>query len=310
MQHLLPDFRIFYNHTVRPELIRLESERLQLLQWLGGFVLLAVGVLFVQLYFDIFPLTVVLLLPLIFYLSQCSQKIRRFKTDFKPRIVRLILSFLEDKTSAYQHLTYHPKRSISQKKFNQSKIFYTDEISFRGEDLLAGMVGELRFEGSELLVREPSSVRSGFKTIFRGVFFYADWGRPLYGEILVVPRANRQYLSRSIRNFAAEGGEEVSSELRDLVFSDVFATFATSGTPVASLLSPEIRGAILQFRERAGKEIYLSFVGSTIYVGVGGSSGILEPSIFRSNISYDFVLDYFDLICLFLGVIEDFDNNN
>ena len=306
----MTNFRIYYNHTLRPELIRLEGLRHRVVAMLIAETVLVALLFCFQIRSGILPLTFLFSLPLLLFGAFIVQKKRRFRAEFKSRIVRLILSFLEETTPNYHQLDYHARRHIGQSCFQRSKIFTLHQPIFEGEDLLNGKIGELDFECSELWVRQVSAVRSGFDTVFRGVFLHASWGRSLYGELLVLPRAARPRLTRSIREFVANGGEDVSEELNDPDFSDIFITFAIEGTSLSNLLSAEMRRVILAFRQRTDKEIYFSFVGSNVYAAVVEPRNLLEPFLFRSNVSYDLVEEYLESIQLMFHLVEDFNANN
>jgi uncharacterized protein DUF3137 len=304
----LEDFRIYYNHTIHPELMRLERKRKRLLLLLFSSVFLLVITLFLQFYLNILVVSLFLMIPFGFYITFILFRIQRFRATFKPHVVNLILDFIDDGLN-FGTLKYDSKKFISRERFISSRIFKTEAPHYVGEDHISGMIGELEFEMCELEVKEFSKVRNRLNYVFKGVLLRTTFNRPLRGEILILPREFKQYLSRSIKAFNGRGGVEIMGVMTDR-FNDSFMTFATKEANVANLLSKDMQHAIVDYRITSGKEIYVSFIERDIYIGITEPKDILEPFIFRSNVSFDLVREFFEDIHVLISIIEAFDNNN
>ncbi len=305
----LDEFRIYYNHTIHPELIRLERRRKRLLKLIAFSIILIVILIAIGIYLHILPLTLFMMLPISFYIAYLVNEVRKFISTFKPQIVNLILDFIDDGVN-YGTLKYEANKFISRGTFNKSRIFMSPAVQFVGEDYISGKLGELDFEMSELNVREYSRARSRLNYVFRGVFLHSTFTRPLRGSILILPRKFRQYLSRTIKEFVRTGGYEVDSGLENELFTLNFMTYATPDAFVSGVLSPEMQKGIVEYKLKSGKEIYISFIGQEIYVAITEPKDILEPFIFQSNISFDLVKDFFEDIDMLLSIVEDFDKNH
>ncbi len=304
----LEDFRIYYNHTIHPELLRLERKRKRLLLLLFSSIFLSTAILFLQFYVKILFVSLFLMIPFGFYITFILFKIQRFKSTFKPHVVNLILDFIDDGLN-FGALKYNSKQFISKKRFIASKIFKTAAPHYVGEDHISGMIGELEFEMCELEVKEFSKVRNRLNYVFKGVFLHTIFNRPLRGEIIILPREFKQYLSRSIKAFNRTGGIEIMDLLTER-FNDSFMTFATRDANVASLLSEDMQNAIVDYRINSEKSIYVSFMERNIYIGITEPKDILEPFIFSSNVNFELVREFFEDIRVLLSIIEDFDKNN
>jgi len=262
------EFRLFYNHTIHPELVRMERVRKRLL-FLLMLSAIAIGVVvIVLLYFKATILTFFLVLPFGFYLSYLVYRIQQFRLKFKPNIMNLILDFVDNSVN-YGTLKYDSKRKVEKKRFLASQIFKTPAPQYTGEDYISGKIGELDFELSELNVREYSKVRSRLNYVFRGIFLYAKMNQKtvgefleteMLGEVLILPKKFKPYLSKTIRSFNLRGGEEVDEETLDMInsydeqrnigaeeiegkemlaqeMSKHFLIYATEGTDIAKKLS-------------------------------------------------------------------------
>jgi hypothetical protein len=302
------EFRLFYNQTIHPELLRMERKRKRLLfLFVVSFMLLGAAV-FIQFYLNILVVSLVLFIPIGFYLTYLIYRIQRFRSTFKPHVVNLILDFIDDGLN-YGTLKYDSKRSIKKEKFIASQLFGTEAPFYQGEDFISGKIGELDFEMCELNVKEYSKVRNRLNYVFRGIFLHTTFNLPLRGKILVLPREFKQYLSRSIRAFNTQGGEEYDTHLEER-FKKLFMTFATKEANATSLLSTDMQNAIVKYRHETKKEIYISFIERDIYIGITNPKDILEPYIFRSNVSFELVREFFEDIEMMMSIVEYFDENN
>lgn len=302
----LEEFRIYYNQTIHPELMRLEHLRLRLVRLLIFSFILLTGIVFLQFYVNIFLITLVLSIPVSLYLIYLFYQIRKFKLTFKPIIMDLILNFISAGLN-YEELHYNSKNLITKDRFLKSGLFVTPAQIYEGEDYISGKVGETTFELCELNVREASTIETGMNYIFKGVFLYAKFPEDTEGSLMLWPRQARQFLTKSIRNYTWKGGENVDDEILNPEFRKLFMAYALPDTYVVGIMSEPMQEAIVQYIELTGKEIYLSFMDREIYAAITEPKDILEPSIFRSNLSFELVREFFEDIHLAINIVRDFD---
>jgi len=308
MQQRLDQFRIYYNHTLYPELLRMEKKRRRLLALLFFSGILSPAMLWLMIYIGIPAISLFLLIPIGFYILYLLYRIRQFRTTFKPHVIDLLLDFIDDGPN-YGTLNYEPKKKVSKKKFMASQLFASKAYDYQGEDYISGRVGELEFELSELSVRELSKVRNRLNYVFKGVFLYSRFFNSINGSIIVLPRKFKQYLSRSMKAATISGAELLEEGSLSEPFEKAFMTYASPSAPVVALLSDKMQQTIVDFRTRTGKEIYVSFIKSDIYIAVTEPKDMLEPYIFQSNVSFELVREFFEDIDLLIGIVEDFDKN-
>lgn len=305
----LEEFRIYYNHTIHPELMRMERSRIRLLRLLFFSVILLFGLLVFEFYLNILALILIMMVPITFYISYLIYRIQQFKQTFKPKIMNLILDFIDDGLN-YGTLTYNVKGRISKDIFLESKIFKTPATFYKGEDYIEGKIGEMDFKLCELDVREISPVTNSLKYVFRGIFLHAIFNEETEGNIVIWPRAYRQYLTGSIKEFTWHGGQNVDHEIMNDAFRETFLVYATEDTHVIGILSEPMQEAIVRYVHQTGKEIYMAFIDKNIYAGITENKDILEPYILRSNLSFELVREFFEDIHLALSIVEDFDQTH
>lgn len=230
---------------------------------------------------------------------------------FKPRVITLLLDFIDNDVTYNVPLKYIEKASIPPSVFAQSRLFNSSAPDYVGEDYIKGEMGELDFELSELSVKEFSPVRNRLDDVFRGVFLHARFRREVQsekGEILVLPRNQRQFLSKTIKAFTVKGGRQFDRLLPK--FNDIFVVYATADANTRGFLSENMQESILKYREKEGNEVYLSFIHNAIYVAVSQEKDLLEPALWQSNMSFDLIREFYEDITLLLSIVLDIDANN
>jgi hypothetical protein len=305
----LETFRIYYSQTIHPELMRMERQRLRLLGLLAFSAFLLVGAFVIELYLNLLILTLALSIPITFYIAYLVYRVQQFRRTFKPNVVNLILHFIDEQPN-YGQLAYDPRKFLTKDLFKQSKIFSTPAHYYAGEDYINGRVGEMPFEMCELSVREIARTDNKLEVIFEGVFLYAVFNEEAEGHMVIWPRKMRKYLSRSIKAFTWEGGENVDHEILNERFRERFLVYATEDTHVVGILSEPMQDSILDYVDRTGKDIYLAFHDREIYAAVTEQKDLLEPFIFQSNLNFELVKEFYEDISLILRVVQDFDQTH
>jgi Protein of unknown function (DUF3137) len=313
VQSAYHDFRLFYNQSIYPELVNMEQRRRGLIRLLllSGFMLL--GVVMLQLYLSIFAVTLALFIPVGLWITYLGFRVQVFFKEFKPRVVALLLDFIDNDVN-FSFDGYDPKGYIPLQKFLESRIF-TNADDYSGEDLIRGQVRETPFEVSELRVKEFSEVRNQLNFVFSGIFMVADFQRwDMHGGVLSLPDTYRKFLSRSERAFHLIGGRRIREGLLP-EFETFFDTYVTPDVRVKDIISEEFQKAILDFRQRfqefgREKEIYFSIIGDKIYLALRQDRNLLEPSLFARNISFEVVQEFYQDLRLLLDLVMEVDRMN
>lgn len=308
----LEHFRIFYNHTIHPELLRMERLRIRLLRLLFFSAIFMLGALLFEFYMNIRALTLLLAIPLGAFISYLLYRMQDFRLTFKPNVVSLILDFIDDGMNfdPAHPLKYNPKKKIEKEIFQKSRIFATKAPVYAGEDFISGRVGEMDFEMSELSVREFSPVSGRLSDVFRGVFMHATFPEEARGRVIIWPRRLRQFHTRAIKDFTWDKGLNQDKEVNNEKFRELFLTYATEDTHLEGILSEPMQDAIVRYCTTTGKDMFMSFIDREIYAAVSEDKDILEPYLFRSNLSFELVREFFEDINLLLRVAEDFDQTH
>ncbi|MEL6635241.1 MAG: DUF3137 domain-containing protein [Bacteroidota bacterium] len=305
----LDEFRVFYNHTIHPELMRMERHRRRLWRLMFFSAFLIAGIIVMEFYLRIPLFSLMLLMGVFFYIAYLAYRIQHFRNTFKPNVINLLLDFIDDGPN-YGTLRYDPKGFIPRKTFRASHIFASRAPEYRGEDLITGKIGELEFQLCELNVREFSRVRNRLDYVFRGVFLTSKFNHEMAGAIVILPREFKQYLTRSIKAITRKGAYAVDPQVLDDQFNQYFMTYATAQVNLHQMLSPDLQTAILEYRLRTDKKMYFSFLNQQVYIAITEPKDLLEPYILRSNVSFELVREFFEDLEMVLRIVAELDRNN
>ncbi|MEY4905715.1 MAG: hypothetical protein RLZZ292_3530 [Bacteroidota bacterium] len=127
----IDEFRLFYNHTIHPELLRLEKKRKRLLWLLFFSSLLFIVVLLFALFLQIFFLFLIICIPIGLYINYLYGQVRKFQLSFKPHVVRLILDFIDNDVN-FGTLRYEAEGMISKQELFNSRLFITAAPEYAG----------------------------------------------------------------------------------------------------------------------------------------------------------------------------------
>lgn len=312
-------FRLYYNQSIFPALLELEQQRKRLIFLMVASLLFLIVFGYMVVKAHIPALTLFLWIPVFVYASYLGLQIQHFRSAFKPKIVNLILDFIDtgkereepneiykDMEAARRGLRYDYKKIIPIETFQRSGIFAEPASYYKGEDYIEGSVGSAKFEMCELDVKKMSYVRPGYDTIFRGIFFYSNFYKIADGTIVIIPKERRQFLMSTIKGITKIGGKKIEFK-EPKGFMDEFLVYANCDIDPDKLISQSILKSILEYQSLTQKDIYVSIVGSEIYIAVSEPKDILEPRLFHSNANFELVKDFFEDLMLIISIIEDFD---
>lgn len=305
----IDELRIYYNTTIRPELLRLERLRVRLVR--GIFISIVAVILLILsfLIFDLGFLIFIIAMPVIFYVGSLYFRIEKFRQAFKPAIVQLLMEFLNDSPN-YRSLSYDPKRAINQDRFERSGLFRPLPDTYHAEDYIRGLVGEMVFEMGEAYVREISPASNRLLVVFSGLFVHAIFGEPTTGQIAVWPRKNLRRLKRTIDAYVAQGGMNADIEVMNPGFRERFAVYAKTGTHVAGILTPPMQDALLDFARTQDQDIFFAVHNQDLFIGISHDYDLLEPSFWKSNLSFSIIRKFYTDITLMLETIQVFDQTH
>ena len=143
--------------------------------------------------------------------------------------------------------------------------------------------------------------------IFDGVFMKATLQIPIKGSILIIPKTEKPYLSRTIKQWVGAGHVKVNNLIRNPQFRAQFETYANKKSNPVGFLTEGLQASILQYTQAFDKLFYLAYKNGIIYMAISEEKDILEPHLFKSNLKFSLIKEFYDDITILLHILEDLD---
>ncbi|HMO56596.1 MAG TPA: DUF3137 domain-containing protein [Roseiflexaceae bacterium] len=280
LQHL-------YETELRPVFEELEAERQALLQRLliSGLIALAATGLLVLLVlrwgFEISFFVIVAGITIWWIVN--GGRVQRYRANFKNHVVGRLVRFFN------ATMRYEPNSGISQAEFSASEIFRQRIDRYSHEDLITGTIGATAFRFSEVHAEYKTEStdskgrrRTTWHTIFKGIFYIADFNKHFNGRTIVQPDVAQsllgglgQMLQGVGRKLSFSGDELV--KLEDPEFEKLFVVYSTDQIEARYILSTSLMQRLTQFRKTMGVDVSLSFVNSKINLAIATRKNLFEP---------------------------------
>jgi hypothetical protein len=234
-----------------------------------------------------------------------------FRDRFKTAIVTQMVRFFGP------DFQYEPRGSVSRARFLESRIFDRRIDRYRGEDYISGTAGKTHFECSEVHAEYKTTTtdskgrrQTHWHTIFKGLYFIADFNKHFQGITLVLPdyaESTLGWIGQKLQewNFSRPG-ELV--KLEDAEFEKLFVVYSTDQIESRYILSPSLMQRLVTFRRKFRHVVYLSFIGGSVHIAVNPGKNLFEPSIFKA-VSYATCRELFEDMVLVLGIVDELNLN-
>ena len=211
-----------------------------------------------------------------------SSEISAYKAKFKVEVMPRLISIVDPSR------TYDPNRGISQSAFLASGIYRQGIDRYSYEDYFTGSVGETAFSFSEVHAEyktestdSKGNRQTQWHTIFKGLFFIADFNKNFQGETYLLP--DRVEGWGGFGRWLQEVGSKMDSrpgelvKLEDLEFEKLFKVYSTDQIEARYILSTSLMQRLTAFRKQVNSDIAISFVNSNINIAISSNRDRFEP---------------------------------
>ena len=99
-------------------------------------------------------------------------------------------------------------------------------------------------------------------------------------------------------------------KLEDPEFEKEFAVYGDNQVTARYILSTSLMERIMEFKKKTGRPLHMSFVQSKVYIALSYDKNFFEPKIFNTILDFNLVLEYYNDLSLFIGIVEDLNLNN
>ena len=237
---------------------------------------------------------------------------RAYRKQFKQDIVREVFLLVDP------GLVYVPDRHISEETYKHSELYLNQVDRFTGDDYVSGTRGETEFEFSEIHAEyktesrdSKGNTRTTWHTIFRGIFFHADFHKHIQSETFVLPDTAEGWLGKTVGQFFQSKNfrRDELVRLEDEEFERSFCVYSDDQIDARYILTPDMMRRILDLKRKVGRKVALAFKGSRVYVAVSYAEELFEPKLYGSGIEFAHVRTFHAILEDTLGIVDDLNLN-
>ena len=325
------EFRTYYLTTLQPLLLdlnklrrrtRVRNTRITLAYILILAVLFGIGFVVNKMIYGLWftnekanvPIIVALVVAIIslfYYIGKLHTNRRKFVTRYKSDIISAIVRFIDE------NLLYEAEKHVPQREFTASGLFYPAPDRYSGDDCVSGKIDKTQIAFSEIHAKYKTvtSDDEGGKSekwvpLFDGMFFKADFNKHFKGAYFVLPDRAEKLFGRAGKLFhSAKNRFGELIRLEDPEFEKQFVVYGTDQVEARYILSASLMKRILDFKQRTGKKMKISFVKSSLYIAIPYRKALFEPRYYSSVLSEDKTTAYFLDLEMAIAIVTELNLN-
>lgn len=180
-------------------------------------------------------------------------------------------------------MTYHPQHFIAENDYTGCGLQSSRIDRYSGQDYFEGHVGgthlifsEIHAEREESRKDSKGNRRTYWVTVFKGIFFMADFPKHFQGQVIIEPdvaEATFGWLGRKLQGMSSD-----LVRLENPEFEKAFKVRATDQVEARYLLTPSFQDRLLELRKFWGGKIGMSLLRSNLYLAIPNREDWFECS--------------------------------
>ena len=294
----------YYQQEIVPHLSALEVLRKQQLNrvmfmWIAGCASLLLG--FITMIPTLILVFLLISLLMYFFIFGFKRNRTNFRTEYKKIVIGKLMQFIAP------DLAFTPNLFITQNKYDLSKIFLSNPDIYSGEDLVTGKIEKTQVEFCELHTQDRQTDHKGrttYVTIFKGLFFIADFNKHFNGQ----KPANYSWIFGKLMQNINVGRPDVV-RLEDPEFEKIFVVYSSDEVEARYILSTSFMERLVEFRKKMNSSVQLSFVGSNMYMAIPMKKNLFEPSLRRTVMNFNDIQEYYKQILFCTSIVDEMNLN-
>ena len=194
--------------------------------------------------------------------------------------------------------------------FSNSRLFLMLPEHYGGRNQAKGLLGNYPTLFSEIDCGYDAlddEGKSKWQSIFKGLFLITAFEKDLGIEAVVLPSElenNLYLLGKQIQKQHFQRGNSVPFH-EDKEFSKHYVVYAEKPLETSKVLSSLVRKMLLNFSEKTGLQVYLSFMGSKIYFAFHGET-LLNVDLKKTLLDFEQLQNFYLCLSLVEIVLDDF----
>lgn len=307
----LEELKRLYEGTLEGRLQELEALRKDVVKTglLFGAGIIAAAALFAALGMPV-GIGIAFIAGIILLIIFTSKKMRKYKAAFKDGVVAEIVKLIDE--SWY----YNSEAHIPLSDYHASRLFTHGVDRHKGDDYVKGTIDKTDFEFSELHTEYKTTTtdskgnrKTTWHTIFKGLFFHADFNKHLKGETLVLPDTAQRLFGKIGQSLQKMSGRGELVKLENVEFEKEFVVYGSDQVEPRYILTPVMMEKMLELRKKYGHKMHFSFIGSRVYCAMSISKNMFEPRVFSSGVRFEDVNEMYDYFRLIEVLIQEMNLN-
>lgn len=302
------DFKKFFDEDLQSLIKSLESERTVAKKWAYFPLLFIIGIILLVFYTRtesnfLLVLGILCILAGLIFISIQRGREKKYISDFKETVIKKIIQFVDP---SFQ---YKPSSFINKNIYYQSGLYLNDCDRYKGDDFVEGKYGNTAFCFSELHteVQVNSGKSSYWQTIFKGIFFMADYNKEILSRTYVWNK-NHPQMNFIIKRFSSFGTNLEKVTLESGEFERRFIVYSTDQVESRYILTPSMMEQMMKLEDKLQMEIAFSFLDNKIYVALPMNKNLFDVE-FLHTLSFDESKRYYDVVVMVLNVIDELEIN-
>lgn len=311
------EFKAFLKGDFSQILSILEEKRIALLRYFFKIFILGASIAITSVILGVSgfnPLLTGLILTTVFFILIffILRRYSDYKRKYKEQLIGNIVKFFDDS------LTYSPFGYIPENKFLASNIFSIKPDRYSGSDYVSGKIGQTEIEFSYICAEYKSETTSHdsnghsnreeyWHTIFKGIFFIADFNKHFSSQVLLWPDGSGRFL-KAIKKKLAYFSKWQVINLEDPEFEKYYIAYGTDQVEARYILSTSLMRRIIDYRKKVKRKVYISFKDSLMYIGISGNFSF-KTSLFSSVKNYSRLTEIYDILSMIISIVEEFSLN-
>jgi hypothetical protein len=210
----------------------------------------------------------------IYYAKGTARYRSMFKVGFLAKLVKAVEPGVD----------YVPEQGISEAVFNQSGLFGASPDRYTCEDLIHGMIGDTKVMLSEVHAKEKHTStdskgrsQTRWKTMFKGIFFLADFHKEFRTPVLVMPDVAERHFGWIGKKLQKLGGN--LQKMENPEFEKMFVVRGADAVETRYLLTPSMQDRLVLLRGRLGKDLRIVFRDSHVCLAIPNETNWFEGDL-------------------------------
>lgn len=236
------------------------------------------------------------------------RKKREYRAEYKSKVVAEIVKMVDDSWD------YQADGRIGEHEYRASDLFRQSVDRYTGDDLISGTIDKTDFRCSEIhseyktyTTDDDGNRKEEWHTIFKGLFFHADFNKNFQGRTYVVPEVRG-----GLKLFSSVGGMSRRGDrvkLEDPEFEKIYEVYGTDQVEARYILTPAIMQAMTAIKQEVNTSVYFSFIDDRVFCAMFFNKNLFEPRVMKSGVNFEDIEQMYKLFATNALIINELNLN-